>query len=183
MTCDQLQIPLDQLRDEVPQRHDEFLLRRSRIPVMHSKADALVFSEGPRERFEQPEKIHPCSVRQSSLRQPSAGAIGRLADLSAVNAACRQPQRCEQLIELLDRATADQSKRTIEAPFGSGQSIDETGWNFDRIRPRRQIEEGPIDIKKKSDLLRPQIHRVQLIHSTVDLPKVSKLFLLIRQFQ
>ena len=167
MTCDQLQIPLDQPLDEVPERHDEFLLRRSRISVMHSKADALVFSEGPRELFEQPEKIDPSSVRQSSSRQPSAGAIGRLADLSAVNAACRQPQRCEQSIELLDRPAADQGKRTIEAPFGGGQSIHETGWNFDRLRPRRQIEEGPIDIEKKTDLLRPQIHRVQRVHSTV----------------
>ena len=46
----------------------------------------------------------------------------------------------------------------MEVSFGGGKSIDETGWNFDRFRPRRQIEEGPIDIEKKTDLLRPQIH-------------------------
>src|SRR6266581_5635494 len=102
MTCDQFQIPFDQRLDEKPERHDEFLLRRSRISVMHSKADPFVFSESSWEFVKQPEKIRPSSVRQSSLRQPSAGAICRLADLSAVDAACRQPQRFEQLVELLD---------------------------------------------------------------------------------
>ena len=63
--------------------------------------------------------------------------------------------------------------------------FDESGWDLDRliIRPWRQIEEGPIHIEKKTDLLRPQIHRVQFIDSTVDLPKVKQLFLVSRQFQ
>jgi len=56
--------------------------------------------------------------------------------------------------------------------------FDESGWDLDRlrIRPWRQIEEGPIHIEKKTDLLRPQIHRVQFIDSTVDLPKNSNYF-------
>jgi hypothetical protein len=84
-----------------------------------------------------------------------------------VDAAGPQPQRCEQSIELFDRATADQGQRAIEAPFGGGQRIEEAGWNLHSLRARRQIEEGPVNVQEKSDLLRPQIHRVQRVHSTV----------------
>lgn len=164
MTRDQFQVQLGKRLDEVPERETEFLLGRSRIPVMHSKADALVFGKSTREGFEQPEKIRPSTVRQSSLRQPSAGAIDGIADLSPMDAACLQAQRCKQPVELLDRPAADQGKRTIEAPFGSSQRIDEIGWNPDRLGSRRQIEESPIDVEKKTNLARPQIHRAQLIH-------------------
>jgi len=167
MTRDQLQIQLDKRLDEMPKRHDEFLLGRSRILVMHRKTDALVFRKGVRERFEQPEQVRPSAVRQSSLRQPSAGTIGRIAHLSTMDAACPQPQRREQSIKLFDRAAADQGKRAIEAPCGGGQRVAEAGWNLDSIGAWCQIEEGPVNVEKKTDLSRPQIHRVQRVHSTV----------------
>ena len=92
-----------------------------------------------------------------------------------MDAACPQPQRREQSIELLDRPAADQSKRTIEAPFGSGQRIDEIGRNLDCLWARRQIEESPVDVEKKTDLLRPQIHRVRLIHLIVAFFRASQI--------
>jgi len=84
-----------------------------------------------------------------------------------MDAACPQVQRRKQPIELLDRPAADQGKRTIEVPFGGGERIDETCRNLDRLGSRRQIEECPVDVEKKADRLRPQVHRVQLIHLTV----------------
>jgi len=63
--------------------------------------------------------------------------------------------------------TSSQDLFTLPVGLSNLHGRYETAWNLDRLGPRRQIEQRAVHIKEQPDLPRPQIHRVQRVHSPV----------------
>ncbi|MFI4948541.1 MAG: hypothetical protein ACHQC9_07060, partial [Alphaproteobacteria bacterium] len=57
--------------------------------------------------------------------------------------------------------------RATQTPFGGAQRIAKPDRHRHAIRARRQIEQGPVNVEKKPDLIRPQSDSVKRVHPTI----------------
>ena len=94
-----------------------------------------------------------------------AGAARVETHLGAVNPARAQSQRLEQAIQVIDCAAADQRQGAGELAFGLLQRRNEPRRGNDKVRPLRQVEQGAVDIKKKSKRPTPRAATSPVVNS------------------
>ena len=68
-----------------------------------------------------------------------------------MNSARSQPQRREQTVHIVDRAAADQRQCAVNLAFHPRQRRDQARGGDHVVRPRRQVEQRAIDVKKRAN--------------------------------
>ena len=68
-----------------------------------------------------------------------------------MNSAHSQPQRREEMVDIIDGATTDERQCAGELAFGARKRRNQPCGRHDVVGTRRQIEQSAIDVEKKSD--------------------------------
>ena len=74
----------------------------------------------------------------------------RIPAFQAMNARGRPSLGLEQVVEIIDRATADQRDGAPQLVIHPGQQVSERGFYAYAVRCRRQFEQGTVDIQEQA---------------------------------
>ena len=131
-----------------------------RLPIVQGQRTALVFDAQARMLGCQRGRGFLDPLQRMGCDQCDVAA--GTAPLSAVDAGHGQAQRPKEAVDLLDGTARNQGQRAAEVLFQRLQRAHEARRHDDGFRLIRQIDQGPVEIKKECARWAKNVHKIHV---------------------